>query len=77
MSARRRGHGEGSVVQRVDGRWQVQVDLGRGVDGKRQRKYVYAATQADAIDKLRRLGARALDGQLLTTTTPTVADFLR
>jgi integrase len=77
MTARRRGHGEGSVVQRADGRWQVQVDLGRGVDGRRRRKYAYAATQADAIDKLRRLGVRALDGQLLSTSSPTVAAFLQ
>lgn len=74
--AKRRGHHEGSVSQRLDGRWQVQVDLGRGVDGKRRRKYAYAATQAAAVDALRKLGGRAVDGQLLATTTPTVKAFL-
>jgi integrase len=76
MGAGRRGHGEGSITQRADGRWQVQVDLGRGSDGKRRRKYAYAETQADAVEQLRRLGGRQVDGQLLTTTTPTVSTFL-
>jgi integrase len=74
--AKRRGHGEGSVSQRPDGRWQVRIDIGRGPDGHRRRKYAYAANQAAAIDVLRKLGGRAADGQLLTTSTPTVATFL-
>jgi integrase len=74
--ARRRGHGEGSITERGDGRWMVRIDLGRGIDGKRQRKTAYAATQADAVDLLRKLGGRAANGQLLTTTTPTVATYL-
>lgn len=74
--AKRRGHGEGSITQRGDGRWMVRVDLGRGEDGKRRRKTAYAATQAEAVDALRRLGGRAVDGQLLTTSTPTVSTFL-
>jgi len=54
----------------------VRVDLGRGIDGTRQRKTAYAPTQAEAVDLLRKLGGRAANGQLLTTTTPTVATFL-
>ncbi len=72
----RRGNGEGSVRERVDGRWEVRVDLGRGIDGKRRRKSAFAATQADAVKLLRRLGGRAVDGQLLSTSTPTIAQFL-
>jgi hypothetical protein len=41
-----------------------------------RRKYAYAATQADAVDLLRRLGGRAADGQLLATSTPSVATYL-
>src|SRR5687768_10686954 len=73
---KRRGHREGSITERSDGRWQVQVDLGRALNGERRRKYAYAATQGQAVDLLRRLGGRAVDGQLLTTTTPTVGTFL-
>src|SRR5688572_21028280 len=74
--ATRRGRGEGTITQRADGRWMVRMDLGRGADGQRQRKAAYAATQAEAIKLLKRLGGRSVDGQLLQTSTPTVAAFL-
>jgi len=73
---RRRGRGEGSITERKDGRWQVRVDIGRGANGKRRRKTAYAATQGEAVDKLRKLGGRAVEGQLLTTSTPTVTTYL-
>jgi integrase len=74
--AKRRGHGEGSVTERPDGRWQVMIELGRGLNGERRRKYAYAATQAEAVEQLRRLGGRAVVGQLLATSTPSVSTFL-
>jgi integrase len=73
---RRRGRGEGSIRERNDGRWEVRVDLGRGHDGKRRRKSAFAATQADAVKLMKRLAGRAVDGQLLTTSTPTVSAYL-
>jgi integrase len=54
----------------------VQIDLGRGTDGRRRRKTAYAATQADAVRAMKRLAGRAVDGQLLATSTPTVANYL-
>lgn len=74
--AKRRGHGEGSIRQRQDGRWEVRIDLGRGSNGKRRRKSAFAATQTEAVEILRRLGGRAVDGLLRTTATPTVGRFL-
>jgi integrase len=74
--AKRRGHGEGSIHKRIDDRWEVRVDLGRGPDGKRRRKSAFAATQAEAIKLLKRLNGRAVEGQLLNTSTPTVASYL-
>ena len=73
---RRRGRGEGSIRQRKDGRWEVRIDLGRGSAGRRRRKSAFAATQAEAVQLLRKMGGRAAAGQLLTTSTPTVAMFL-
>jgi integrase len=73
---KRRGRGEGSIRERADGRWEVRIDLGRGPDGKRRRKSAFTSTEAEAIRQLRRLGGRAVDGQLLTTSTPTVTRFL-
>lgn len=72
----RRGRGEGSIRQRTDGRWEVRVDLGRGPNGKRRRKSAFAGTEGGAVKILKRLGGRQVDGQLLTTSTPTVATFL-
>lgn len=60
--------GEGSILERADGRSQTQIDLGRSIDGRRQRKYASTATQSEAVDTLRRLGGRAVDGQLLGTS---------
>jgi integrase len=74
--ARRRGRGEGSIRERKDGRWEVRVDLGRGPNGKRRRKSAFAATQAEAVKLLKRLAGRAVDGQLLNTSTPTVSSYL-
>jgi integrase len=74
--ARRRGKGEGSIRERADGRWEVRIDLGRGIDGKRRQKSAFAPTQGEAVEQLRKLGGRAVNGQLLTTSTPTVAKYL-
>ncbi len=74
--AKRRARGEGSITQRQDGRWHVRVNLGRGANGRRRRKTAYTATQAKAVDLLRKLGGRAVNGQLLATSTPTIATFL-
>ena len=45
--ARRRGHNEGSVYERADGRWEAIVSLGDG-----RRKSYYAKTRAEAARKL-------------------------
>ena len=51
MSTRRRGRGEGTIVQRADGRWMARVDLG-WQDGRRRRKTYYGRTRADVARKL-------------------------
>lgn len=48
----RRARGKGSLVQRSDGRWVGVVDLG-WADGNRKRKFVYGATQKDALARMR------------------------
>ena len=71
-----RGKGEGTIRQRADGRWEARIDLGRGLDGRRRRKSVFAATQAEAVHRLRTFGGRVAAGEGLTTSTPTVATYL-
>jgi len=46
---RRRGHGEGSIYRRADGRWVAVLDLG-GVDEKRCRKSLYGKTRREAAE---------------------------
>ena len=50
--AKRRGHGEGSIAQRADGRWQGRISLG-GYGKSRQVKYLYGSTQEDVMKGLR------------------------
>jgi len=47
----RRAHGEGTIVQRADGRWAAALNIG-WVGQKRKRKWLYGATQAEVRDKL-------------------------
>ncbi len=43
-----RGHGEGTITQRKDGRWQAQISIGRG-----KRKTYYGKTKKEVREKLR------------------------
>jgi integrase len=74
---KRRGKGEGSVRQRADGRWEVRIDLGRGPDGRRRQKSVFAVSEGEAIGRLKKLHARTLGGHVLATGTPTVGAYLQ
>src|SRR6266508_3085531 len=51
MAKARRGHGEGSITQLPDGRWQARVDLGY-INGKRVRKAYFGKTRVEAARKL-------------------------
>ncbi len=53
--AKKRPAGEGSVTRRKDGRWMARLTVGRDANGKPDRQYEYAATQAEAVEKLQAL----------------------
>ncbi|MHB1534146.1 MAG: tyrosine-type recombinase/integrase [Acidimicrobiales bacterium] len=72
--AGRRPAGEGSVYRGSDGRWRGVADLG-WADGKRQRKYVRAATQAEVLAKLRQIRREAEVG-VVADDRITVGQFL-
>lgn len=75
MAARgRRPAGDGSVYRTSDGRWRAVVDLGWG-EGGRQRKYVSGATQAQALERLRR-AQRDAEGGVVADDRITVGAFL-
>jgi integrase len=63
---RRRGHSEGAIYLRPDGRWVAAVDLGV-VNGKRRRKYVYGKTRKEVADKLKALHSQQAQGLALKT----------
>lgn len=60
---KRRGHGEGSIHQRADGRWVATVELGY-VNGKRKRKYVYGETRREVSEELSKLRQAIREGRM-------------
>jgi integrase len=74
--AKRRGHGEGSAHQRSsDGRWCATIDLERGINGKRRKRYIYGKTRKEVIDKLKALHHDISTG--ISTERQTVEVFLQ
>jgi integrase len=71
----RRGHGEGSIQQRKDGRWSAVVDLG-WKNGKRTRKTVYGKTRKEVARKLTDLLKMRKDGLPIPVGTEKVGTFL-
>lgn len=71
MAGKRRDHGDGSVSQRKDGRWQIAFY----VDGKR--RYVYGRTKTEAKEKHRK-AQRQIEssGKLASAGRLKVADYL-
>lgn len=49
----RRAHGDGSITQRADGRWQGCKRLGVGQNGKAVRKYFYGDSKKDVAQKMK------------------------
>jgi integrase len=74
MSARR-GHGEGSISQRQDGRWTARVDLGY-VNGKRKRKQIYGKTRKEVAEQLKVLLLQQHQGLPIAPERQTVEQFL-
>lgn len=72
----RRGHNEGTIVKRADGRWAAVVNLGY-VEGKRKRKYVYGATRTAVKDELTRLLRDKQLGLPIDTQRLSVAGYMR
>jgi integrase len=73
---RRRGHNEGSIYQRADGRWVAVIDLGY-VAGKRVRKTFYRKTRKEAAAKLNEELANLRRGGIVASSDTTVESFLR
>ncbi|MCH7984461.1 MAG: tyrosine-type recombinase/integrase [Chloroflexi bacterium] len=68
--AKKRGYGEGTVTQRRDGRWTAALTLPNG-----KRKWLYASTQSEVIEKLESLKRSLRDGRDVSAVELTVAKF--
>ena len=73
--AKKRAHGEGSISQRKNGRWQGAVTVGYNPDGTQKRKTVYGRTQKEAREKLEAVKQQLASGTY-SDTKMTVKSFL-
>jgi integrase len=75
-NVKRRGHGEGSIYWRSDRNcYEAVLDLGK-VDGKRQRKVVYAKTKKEVLAKLATLEREIQAGTITSGPDQTVGEWL-
>jgi integrase len=66
---KRRGHGEGTIYQRKDGRWVAEITLENS-----RRKSMYAKTRKDAADKLNQALQELKQGTLINAPQQTVEE---
>lgn len=76
--SKKRGHNEGSIVKRKDGRWQGSVTVGRNDDGSQRRQYVYAKTRSEVAEKINSLINSINTGTFIDKKkNPTVEEWLK
>ena len=68
---RHRGHGEGSIYERSDGRWVANLTIQTG-----KRKYFYGTTRKEVQEKLRKAQRELELGKLATGPQQTLKNFL-
>lgn len=67
MPKKYRGHGEGSIYQRKDGRWEAILDLGFDAQGRRRRLRFYGKTRKEVQEKLMAALEQRRQGTLVLT----------
>jgi integrase len=73
---RRRGHGEGSITRRKDGRWQGSVLLGYDPEtGKEKRKYFYGGTRKEVQQKINKIAVNIQAGTYREPSRITVEEW--
>ena len=73
----RRANGEGTIIQRKDGRWCGVVTLGYKPDGTLNRKSVYGHSQAEVLEKMSKLKHRLVTGPQASSTTALVGETMK
>ncbi len=78
MSKTKRGHNEGSIRQRSDGRFEVRVTAGTDfATGKPKRTSYYAKTKAEAIKLLHEVEYNIHINEMVDPTSTKLIDWLR
>jgi hypothetical protein len=72
--AKKRGHNEGSIYRREDGRWIRSANLGI-VNGKRKRKDFYGDTRRELQEKLTKALVDIQNGPPVAQEKQTVAQY--
>lgn len=73
----RRGHNEGSISKRKDGRWQAAVTIGRNKDGSQKRQYIYGKTRTEVAERMNALINTVNNGTFIDKgKSPTLAAWL-
>ena len=72
---KRRGHGEGSIFQRQDGRWCAEISVGI-ISGKIRRKTIYGKTRKEVAEKLKVALHDQQQGINIAVERITIAQFL-
>ena len=76
VKKRRRGHGEGSITQRKDGRWQASVLIGYDPEtGRPKRKYFYGKKRKEVQEKLNKVIPEVQAGTYREPSKITVAEW--
>lgn len=52
-NSKKRGHGEGCVIQQKDGRWVARIQIGKTLDGKPKIKALYGKSEPECKRKLK------------------------
>lgn len=73
----KRGHGEGTITKRKDGRWMAQVTVGRDpLTGKLKRKTFYGKTRREVQEKLDNFKAEVKTGTYVEPRKTTFGDWV-
>lgn len=73
---KRKAHGEGTIRQRADGRWECRVTVGRDPGtGKQVRKSFYAPTQGELVALMKQVQADMQNGAFVEPPKLTVGQW--
>lgn len=73
---RKRGHGEGCITQRKDGKWAAVITLGKDANGKQKRRFIYGNTRQEVSEKLTQALNDINKGLYINPNKSTLQDWL-